>query len=110
MLLREQDALKRQLVVGHIKDFKQLVLPSKEKMELNFVGILTKLLLLRLVSIRLVVITLQLLQIQIVRHSCPEPPEPLIQNVLLLELDVLTILEVVQALMELLKNVAHLRL
>ena len=102
--------LKIQLPAEPIKELNQLARHSREVMELNFVGTLPLLLILLLVLKRPVVIIQQLLRIQLVKPSYLKLLEPLIQNVLQMELDALIILEAVHSLLEHSKNVEHLRL
>lgn len=95
--------------MGPIKEPRPLAQPLRE-IRAFFVGILPPPPLLLLVSKKPVVITQRLLQTQIVKPSYPELLEPLYLDVLLLELDVLTILEAVQASLELSNNVVNLQL
>jgi len=92
VLLKELGVLKRLLPVDPIKELFKIVQHSWEVMELNFVGILPQPSRLLLVLKKPVVITRQLLQIKIVMSLFRGLLEPLIQNVWLLVMDVLTIL------------------
>jgi len=95
--------------VGPIKEPRPLVQHLGEIRQF-FVGILPLPQLPLLVLKKPAVITRQLLQTQIAKLSYPDLPELLNLDVLLLELDVLTILEAVQVSLELLNNVVNLQL
>ena len=110
MLQKELAVLNIRRLAEPIKVPKQLAQHSREIAELNFAGILQLLRLLLLVLKKPVVIIQPLLRMQIAKPSYQKLLEPLIQNVLQMELDALIILEAVQASLEPSKNVEHLRL